>query len=65
MSIVPRGMSVTECYKNFSVIRITVPAQTDVSFIGNKAFVRKNSSTVEAEGQELLAVGKIFSKVNR
>ncbi|MDJ0518274.1 MAG: DUF262 domain-containing protein [Trichodesmium sp. MO_231.B1] len=53
----------TICYKNHSVIRITVPAQTSVSFVGNKAFMRENSSTVEAEGPKLLAVFESFQKL--
>lgn len=49
-------------YKGYSVIRITIPAQTDVSFIENKAFTRKGSSTVEIKGPELIAVSKLFRK---
>lgn len=52
----------TISYKGFSVIRITVPVQTDVSFVGEKAFTRKDSSTVEVQGRELLAVNKLFQK---
>ena len=50
----------TVSYKGYSVIRITVPAQDDVSFVGEKAFTRKNSSTVEVKGKELLAISKLF-----
>lgn len=49
-------------YKGHSVIRITVPAQTDVSFVGETAFTRENSSTVEANGPKLIAVSKRFQK---
>ena len=45
-----------------TLVRITVPAQTDVSFIGDKAFIRKDSSTTEVSGKELLAVSKLFNK---
>ncbi|OWY65192.1 hypothetical protein B7486_43330 [cyanobacterium TDX16] len=37
----------TISYKGFSVIRITIPAQNAVSFIGKTAFTRKESSTIQ------------------
>ncbi len=54
----------TISYKNksYSVVRITVPAQTEVSFIADKVFTRKDSSTVEVQGRELLAISKLFKK---
>lgn len=52
----------TILYKELSVVRITVPAQTEVSFIGETAFIRENSSTVEAKGPKLIAVSKRFPK---
>lgn len=45
-----------------TLVRITVPVQTDVSFIGDKAFTRKDSSTTEVSGKELIAVSKLFNK---
>lgn len=52
----------TILYKNRSVIRITIPVQNDVSFIGQKAFTRSGSSTVEVTGPQLLAVHKLFQR---
>lgn len=52
----------TITFKGHSVIRIVIPPQTDVSFVGKKAFTREDSSTVEAEGPKLLAVSKRFQK---
>jgi uncharacterized protein with ParB-like and HNH nuclease domain len=52
----------TISYKGYSVVRITVPAQKDVSFVGQKAFTRSDSSTVEVVGPQLLAVYKLFQK---
>lgn len=49
-------------YKGYSVIRMTIPAQTEVSFVGDKAFLRKDSSTLEVKGRELLAVHQLFKK---
>ena len=47
-------------YKGLSVLRLRVPAQTDLSFLGDQAFIRENSSTVVATGKKLLAANKIF-----
>ncbi|MCM2405064.1 MULTISPECIES: GmrSD restriction endonuclease domain-containing protein [Anabaena] len=48
--------------KQYSVVRITVPRQNEVSFVGNRAFIRKGSSTIEVQGKELLAISKNFNK---
>jgi hypothetical protein len=50
------------CYKGLFVIRIHVSSQIQVSFVGEKAFIREDSSTVEAKGQKLLAVFQLFQK---
>lgn len=49
-------------YKGHSVIRINVPPQKEISFVGEKAFIRENSSTVEAKGPKQLAVYQLFQK---
>ncbi|MEG4212787.1 ATP-binding protein [Microcoleus sp. S13_B4] len=49
-------------YKGYSVIRINVPSQKEVSFVGEKAFMREDSSTVEAKGPKLMAVFQLFQK---
>lgn len=49
-------------YKGRSVIRINIPSQKEVSFVGDKAFTREHSSTVEAKGPKLLAVSQLFQK---
>lgn len=49
-------------FKGYSVIRINVPSQQDVSFVGETAFTRENSSTVEAKGPKLIAVYQRFQK---
>ncbi|MDC0686150.1 DUF262 domain-containing protein [Mitsuaria sp. RG] len=49
-------------YRGLSVLRIRVPAQNSVSFVGDQAFVRENSSTVEAKGKKLIAVNEIFRR---
>jgi len=49
-------------FKGLSVIRINVPSQKQVSFVGEKAFIREDSSTVEANAPQLLAVFQLFQK---
>lgn len=48
-------------YKGLSVVRIRIPAQREVSFLGDLAFIREGSSTVEAKGKKLLAINSIFA----
>jgi hypothetical protein len=48
-------------YKGLSVIRIRIPAQKEVSFLGEVAYTRENSSTVEAKGKKLLAINALFA----
>lgn len=48
-------------YRGLSVIRIRIPAQKEVSFLGDLAYSRENSSTVEAKGKKLLAINALFA----
>jgi hypothetical protein len=48
-------------YKGYSVLRLRVPAQSELSFVGDDVFIRENSSTVVATGKKLLAASKMFS----
>ncbi|WPB77635.1 DUF262 domain-containing protein [Archangium violaceum] len=47
-------------YRGLSVLRIQVPQQREVSFVGEEAFVRSNSSTELVAGPKLLAVSRLF-----
>jgi hypothetical protein len=49
-------------FKGLSVIRINVPSQKQVSFVGEKAFIREDYSTVEAKAPKLVAVSQFFQK---
>lgn len=49
-------------YKGMSVLRIRVPVQEQLSFVGEKVFIRENSSTIEATGKKLLAANSLFNK---
>ncbi|MFT6909340.1 MAG: hypothetical protein ACJAS1_006056 [Oleiphilaceae bacterium] len=48
-------------YKGHSVLRLRIPAQSEISFVGEDVFIRENSSTIVATGKKLLAASKIFS----
>jgi uncharacterized protein with ParB-like and HNH nuclease domain len=48
-------------YKGLSVIRIRIPAQKEMSFLGEVAYTRENSSTVEAKGKKLLSINSLFA----
>lgn len=43
-----------------TVIRILVPRQETLSYVGNKAFSRQGSSTIEIAGQQLVAASRLF-----
>jgi uncharacterized protein with ParB-like and HNH nuclease domain len=49
-------------FKGLSVIRINVPSQKQVSYVGDKVFIREDSSTVEAKAPKLFAVFQLFQK---
>ena len=48
-------------YKKYSVLRLRIPAQSELSFVGDEVYVRENSSTKSATGKKLLSANKIFS----
>ena len=47
-------------YREKTIIRIRVPKQAEVSFVGDAAFIREGSSTTEASGKKLLATNSLF-----
>lgn len=49
-------------YKNNTIIRLKVPPQTKVSFVGNDAYTREGNSTIKIEGKKLIAVNELFTK---
>lgn len=48
-------------YSGFSVIRIRIPVQLSMSFLGEKAYTRKGSNTEEAVGPEILSISALFA----
>jgi len=51
----------TISYKTFEVIRIRIPKQKTVSFVGDDCFIRVGSSTQKANGPQVAAVAAKFS----
>ena len=47
-------------YKGLSVVRIRVPKQAQVSFVGDDCFVRIGSSTQKAKGPQIASVSASF-----
>ncbi|QBJ86694.1 DUF262 domain-containing protein [Chryseobacterium gleum] len=47
-------------YKGLSVIRLRVPKQSALSFIGSKSYIRENSQTIEMDAPKLVAISKMF-----
>lgn len=49
-------------YKGLSIIRISIPKQADISFVGDKSYYRENDNTIEISGQRLVAIAKKFKQ---
>jgi len=49
-------------YKGLTVIRIRIPKQEGLSFIGKDSFIRENSKTIKLEGPKLISASKLFGK---
>jgi Protein of unknown function DUF262/Putative DNA-binding domain len=49
-------------FRGHTVLRLRVPKQSDVSFLGDLAFIREGNSTTEAKGKKLLAISSLFRK---
>jgi hypothetical protein len=46
--------------QGLSVVRILIPKQKEISYVGIKSFTRQLSSTIELLGQQLVAASKLF-----
>jgi len=47
-------------FKHFSIMRLRIPGQSSVSFLGDRCFFRSGSSTLEAKGPQIAALTKAF-----
>lgn len=48
-------------YKNLTIIRLRIPKQKELSFVGKRSFIRENSKTIELEGRKLISISKLFN----
>lgn len=52
----------TILYRNYTIIRIKIPSQSNISFVGNDAFVREGSETWKTDAKSVVAIASLFSK---
>jgi len=52
----------TVIYKNYTIVRIKVPTQSQMSFVGDDAYVREGNQTIKIEGKKIIAVNDLFNK---
>ena len=50
----------TVTYRNYTIIRIKVPCQSQMSWVGNEAYTREDSRTIKIEGKKIAAVSSLF-----
>lgn len=47
-------------YKNLTILRLRIPKQKELSFVGKLSFVRENSKTIGLDGPKLISINKLF-----
>lgn len=47
-------------YKGLTILRLRIPRQKQLSFIGSESFIRENSKTTKLVGPKLIAASKLF-----
>lgn len=47
-------------YRGLSVIRLRIPKQSQISFIGGDSYIRENSKTIKMDGPRIAAISKLF-----
>jgi len=47
-------------YKGLTVIRLRIPKQKELSFIGKSSYIRENSKTLDLDGPKLISISKLF-----
>jgi len=48
-------------YRGRTVIRLTIPPQKEMAWVGDKTFVREHSNTIEATAKQIAQISKSFS----
>lgn len=49
-------------YKGLTVLRINIPAQKELSYVGEYSYVRENSKTILMNAPKLVAISKLFDR---
>jgi len=49
-------------YRGYTIVRITIPPQSGISFVDKDAFVREGSSTVKIAGPQVVNIDRLFRK---
>lgn len=49
-------------YKGLSVVRIRIPKQSGINFIGDDCFIRTGSATIKASGPQISSITKLFKE---
>ena len=49
-------------YKSLTIIRIRVPAQSALSFVGSNSYIRENSQTILLDAPKLIAANSLFNQ---
>ncbi len=50
----------TVTYKKYTIVRIKVPTQSAISFVGDEAYTREGSQTIKIEGKKIVTVSSLF-----
>jgi uncharacterized protein with ParB-like and HNH nuclease domain len=45
-----------------SIIRMRIPKQKSISFVGKRSFIREGSNTIELDGPKLISANELFKK---
>lgn len=56
------AVQITKAHQRFSVIRITIPAQSGISYLEDDAFIRSGSSTKKATAKEIASIYEMFQR---
>lgn len=49
-------------YKGYTIIRIKIPSQKNLSFVGDNCFFREHSKTIKADAKQVIALNELFKK---
>lgn len=53
-------VQITKSTQPFTIIRITIPAQSTISYLGEDAFIRNGPSTERATSKKIMSISELF-----